>query len=74
MEHLIKHCRRIGAAAAVMQTLYQTKFAVKKKTGLKAKLSIYQVIYILHLTCCHELWLVTERIRLILRERVRGSG
>lgn len=54
-----------------MHTLYQT---TQEKKSLKAKLSICQVIYILHLTHCHKLWLVTERIRLILRDRVRGSG
>lgn len=47
---------------------------VCSKKGLKAELSIHQVIYILALTYCHKLWLVTERIRLILWERVRGSG
>lgn len=46
----------------------------KKKKGLKAELSIYKVIYILPLTYCHKLWLVAERIRLILRERARSSG
>lgn len=75
-EHLMKHSWKIATATPVRQTLHQMKFAVKKKKkkGLKSELSIYQVIYILPLTYCHKLWLVTERIRLILRERARSSG
>ena len=34
---------------------------VKRELSWKAKLSIYQSIYIPTLTCGHELWIVTER-------------
>ncbi|KAK3530195.1 hypothetical protein QTP86_018065 [Hemibagrus guttatus] len=42
--------RRIGAAAAVMRSMYR-----------KAKLSIYQSIYVPTLTYGHELWVMTKR-------------
>ena len=73
----MKHSWKIAAATPAGQTLHQMKIAVKKKKkkkGLKAELSIYKVIYILPLTYCHKLWLVTERIRLNLREKGGGSG
>ncbi|KAK3528884.1 hypothetical protein QTP70_012076 [Hemibagrus guttatus] len=54
--------RRIGAAAAVMRSMYRS-VVVKKELSRKAKLSIYQVIYIPTLTYGHELWVMTERIR-----------
>ncbi|KAL0152538.1 hypothetical protein M9458_052261 [Cirrhinus mrigala] len=54
--------RRIGAASAVMRSLYRS-VVVKKELSCKAKLSIYRSIYILTLTYGHELWVMTERIR-----------
>ncbi|KAK3538079.1 hypothetical protein QTP70_028636 [Hemibagrus guttatus] len=47
--------RRIDAAAAVMQSMYQSVM-VKKA-------SIYQSIYVPTLTYGHELWVMTERVR-----------
>ncbi|KAI2646443.1 Staphylococcal secretory antigen SsaA [Labeo rohita] len=76
--------RWIGAAAAAMQSMYQS-VVVKKELSLKAKLSIY----IPTLIYGHELWVMTERTRSriqaaemtflhrvagrILRDRVRSS-
>ncbi|KAK7884420.1 hypothetical protein WMY93_027543 [Mugilogobius chulae] len=60
MEHEID--RWIGAASAVMQSLYQT-VVVKKELSQKAKLSIYRSIYVPTLTYGHELWVMTERTR-----------
>ncbi|KAK3530893.1 hypothetical protein QTP70_004413 [Hemibagrus guttatus] len=54
--------RRIGAAAAVMRSMYRSVL-VKKGLSRKAKLSIYQSIYVPTLTYGHELWVMTERIR-----------
>ncbi|KAK3521471.1 hypothetical protein QTP70_005768 [Hemibagrus guttatus] len=53
--------RWIGAAAAVMQSMYQS--VVVKELSWKAKLLIYQSIYVPTLTYGHELWVMTERIR-----------
>ncbi|KAK3530739.1 hypothetical protein QTP70_000755 [Hemibagrus guttatus] len=53
--------RRIGAVAAVMRSMYQS-VVVKKELSQKAKLSIYQSIYIPTLTYGHELWVMTERV------------
>ncbi|KAK0156594.1 putative uncharacterized transposon-derived protein F52C9.6 [Merluccius polli] len=80
--------RRISAASAVMRTLYGS-VVVKRELSRKAKLSIYQSIYIPALTYGHELWVMTERTRsrvqvaemsflrrvagLSLRDRVRSS-
>ncbi|KAK0139279.1 LINE-1 reverse transcriptase [Merluccius polli] len=80
--------RRIGAASAVMRTLHGS-VVVKRELSRKAKLSIYQSIYVPALTYGHELWVVTERTRLrvqaaemsflrrvaglSLRDRVRSS-
>ena len=55
--------RWIGAASAVMWALYWT-VVVKKELSQKAKLSIYQSVYVPTLTYGHELWVVTERKRL----------
>ncbi len=54
--------RRIGAVAAVMRSLYRS-VVVKKELSRKAKLSIYQSIYVPTLTYGHELWVMTERTR-----------
>ncbi|KAK3525971.1 hypothetical protein QTP70_011784 [Hemibagrus guttatus] len=53
--------RRIGAAAAVMRSMYRS-VVVKKELSRKAKLSIYQSIYVPTLTYGHELWVMTERV------------
>ena len=54
--------RRIGAAAAVMQSLYRT-VVVKRELSRSAKLSIYRSIFVPTLTYGHELWVMTERTR-----------
>ncbi|CAM4428457.1 unnamed protein product [Leuciscus chuanchicus] len=54
--------RRIGAASAVMRALYRS-VVVKKELSRKAKLSIYQSIYVPTLTYGHEPWVMTERTR-----------
>ncbi|KAK3518470.1 hypothetical protein QTP70_000905 [Hemibagrus guttatus] len=54
--------RRIGAAAAVMRSMYRS-VVVKKELSWKAKLLIYQSIYVPTLTYGHELWVMTERVR-----------
>ncbi|XP_048857101.1 uncharacterized protein LOC125724452 [Brienomyrus brachyistius] len=54
--------RRIGAASAVMRALHRSVM-VKRELSQKAKLSIYQSIYVPTLTYGHELWVVTERTR-----------
>ncbi|KAK3570217.1 hypothetical protein QTP86_016528 [Hemibagrus guttatus] len=54
--------RRIGAAAAVMRSMYRS-VVVKKQLSRKAKLSIYQSIYAPTLTYGHELWVMNERVR-----------
>ncbi|KAK3507305.1 hypothetical protein QTP70_013559 [Hemibagrus guttatus] len=52
--------RQIGAAAAVMRSMYRS-VVVKKELSRKAKLSIYQSIYVPTLTYGLELWVMTER-------------
>ncbi|KAF7650109.1 hypothetical protein LDENG_00131220, partial [Lucifuga dentata] len=80
--------RWIGAASKVLRMLYWT-IMVKRELSQKARLSIYQSIYVPILTYGHELWVMTERIRswiqvaemrllcrvfgLTLRDRVRSS-
>ncbi len=54
--------RRIGAASAVMRSMYQSVM-VKKELSCKAKLSIYRSIYVPTLTYDYELWGMTERTR-----------
>ena len=54
--------RRIGAASAVMRSLYRSA-VVKKELSRKAKLSIYRSIYVPTLTYGHELWVMIERAR-----------
>ncbi|KAK3518331.1 hypothetical protein QTP86_003614 [Hemibagrus guttatus] len=54
--------RRIGAAAAVMWSMYRSVM-VKKELSRKVKLLIYQSIYVPTLTYGHELWVMTERVR-----------
>ncbi|KAK3549306.1 hypothetical protein QTP70_034533, partial [Hemibagrus guttatus] len=87
MDHEID--RRISAAAAVMRSMYRS-VVVKKELSRKAKLLIYQSIYVPTLTYGHELWVMTERVRsriqvaemsflrrvvgCSLRDRVRSSA
>ncbi|KAK3540973.1 hypothetical protein QTP86_007687 [Hemibagrus guttatus] len=54
--------REIGAAATVMRSMYRS-VVVKKELSWKAKLSIYQSIYVPTLTYGHELWVMTEKVR-----------
>ncbi len=54
--------RRIGAASAVMRSMYRS-VVVKKELSCKANLSIYRSIYVPTLTYDHELWVMTERTR-----------
>ncbi|KAI3372000.1 hypothetical protein L3Q82_006867 [Scortum barcoo] len=61
--------RRIGAASAVMRSVYRT-VVVKKELSRKAKLSIYRSIYVPTLTYGHELWVMTERTR----SRIQPGG
>ncbi|KAK3539305.1 hypothetical protein QTP86_034177 [Hemibagrus guttatus] len=53
--------RRICATAAVMRSMYWSVVG-KKELSRKAKLSIYQSIYVPTLTYGHELWVMTERV------------
>ena len=80
--------RRIGAAGAVLQSLYRT-VVTKRELSQKAKLSVYRAIFAPTLTYGHEVWVMTERIRsriqaaemsflrrvagVSLRDRVRSS-
>ncbi|KAK3569880.1 hypothetical protein QTP86_006752 [Hemibagrus guttatus] len=65
--------RRIGAAAAVMRSMYRS-VVVKKELSRKAKLSIYQSIYAPTLTYGHELWVMTERplVSKVLTDLISG--
>ncbi|KAK3564604.1 hypothetical protein QTP86_023765, partial [Hemibagrus guttatus] len=60
MDHEID--RQIGAVAAVMRSMYRS-VVVKKELSRKAKLSIYQSIYVPTLTYGHELWVMNEKVR-----------
>ncbi|XDV32819.1 hypothetical protein PO909_003528 [Leuciscus waleckii] len=53
--------RRIGAASAVMRSMYRS-VVVKKELSRKV-MSIYRSIYVPTLTHGHELWVMTERTR-----------
>ncbi|KAK5888302.1 hypothetical protein CesoFtcFv8_016814 [Champsocephalus esox] len=54
--------RRIGAAGAVLQSLYRT-VVTKRELSRKAKLSVYRAIFVPTLTYGHEGWVMTERTR-----------
>ena len=54
--------RRIGAAGAVLQSLYRT-VVTKRELSRKAKLSVFRAIFVPTLTYGHEVWVMTERIR-----------
>ncbi|KAK3558549.1 hypothetical protein QTP86_019017 [Hemibagrus guttatus] len=64
--------RRIGAAAAVMRSMYRS-VVVKKELSRKAKLSIYQSMYVPTLTYGHKLWVMTEREGTVENRR-QGHG
>ena len=86
MEHELD--RRIGAAGAVLRSLYQT-IVTKRELSQKAKLSIYRSMFVPTLSYGHESWVMTERTRsriqaaemrflrrvsgVSLRDRVRSS-
>ncbi|TWW66958.1 hypothetical protein D4764_20G0009900, partial [Takifugu flavidus] len=53
--------RRIGAASAVMRTLHWS-IVVKRELSHKAKLLIYQSIFVPTLTYGHELWRLGEKL------------
>ncbi|KAI3367070.1 hypothetical protein L3Q82_009271 [Scortum barcoo] len=53
--------RRIGAASAVMRSVYRTVVVKKAELSRKAKLSIYRSIYVPTLTYGHELWVMTRK-------------
>ena len=53
---------RIGGAGAVLQSLYHT-VVTKRELSQKAKLSVYQAIFIPTLTYGPEVWVMTERTR-----------
>ena len=55
--------RRCAAASAVLQALCQTVM-VEREHSQKAKHSIYLSSYVPTITYGHELWVVTERMRL----------
>ncbi|KAI3369961.1 hypothetical protein L3Q82_024762 [Scortum barcoo] len=59
MEHEID--RRIGAASAVMRSVYRT-IVVKMELSRKANLSIYRSVYAPTLTYGHELWRKGEKL------------
>ena len=81
--------RRIGAAGAVLRSLYRT-VVTKRELSRKAKLSIYRSIFVPILTYGHEGWVMAERTRsrvqaaemsflrrvagVSLRDRVRSSA
>uniref|UniRef100_A0A8C5CRJ5 Reverse transcriptase domain-containing protein n=1 Tax=Gadus morhua TaxID=8049 RepID=A0A8C5CRJ5_GADMO len=81
--------RRIGAAGAVLRSLYRT-VVTKRELSRKAKISIYRSIFVPILTYGHEGWVMTERTRsrvqaaemsflrrvagVSLRDRVRSSA
>ena len=54
--------RRIGAAGAVLRSLYRT-VVTKRELSHKAKLSSYRSIFVPILTYGHEGWVMTERTR-----------
>lgn len=69
--------RWIGASRVVMRMLYQS-VVVKTKLGVKAKGSVYQLIYIPTLIYGHEFWVTTERmkshIQVMKRDGTFGRG
>ncbi|KAK0153213.1 putative uncharacterized transposon-derived protein F52C9.6 [Merluccius polli] len=84
----VEEFKYLGVLFTIMRTLHGS-VVVKRELSRKAKLSIYQSIYVPALTYGHELWVMTERTRsrvqaaemsflrrvagLSLRDRVRSS-
>ncbi|KAK3534999.1 hypothetical protein QTP70_001957 [Hemibagrus guttatus] len=58
--------RWIGAAAAVMRSIYRP-VVVKNELSRKAKLSIYQSIYVPTLTYGYELWIQVAKMSFLRR-------
>ena len=54
--------RRIGAASAVVWTLYRS-FVLKREMSQKTRLSVDRLIFVPTLTYGHDLWVVTKRTR-----------
>ena len=55
--------RRIREAGAVLHSLYHT-IVMKRELSRKAKLSIYQSMFVPILTYDHKGWVITESTRL----------
>ena len=51
--------RQIGVASAGMQTFHQS-VVERREMSQKARLSVYQLIFVPTLTYGHELWVVIE--------------
>ena len=56
--------RRERLTGGSVQHLWYWSVVVKRELSQRAKLSIYQLIYIPTLPYGHELWVMTERMRL----------
>ena len=65
--------RRIRAAGAVLHSLYCT-IVMKIELSRKAKVSIYQSIFVPTLTYGHKSWVMIERTRLYKRPKWVFSG
>ena len=59
---MVERSRRLPDGSAVVWTLCQC-VVVKRELSSKARLSVYQSIFVPTLTYGHELWVVTERMR-----------
>ena len=53
---------RIGKASAVMRALHYS-VVMKRELSKKAKLSIFKAVFVPILTCGHESWEMTDRVR-----------
>ena len=53
---------RIGKASAVMRALHYS-VVMKRELSKKAKLSVFKAVFVPILTCGHESWVMTERMR-----------
>ncbi len=63
--------RRIGAGGAVLRSFYCTA-VTKRELSWKAKLSIYQSVFVPSFTYGHEGWFMTERTRLQIEAAEMG--
>ena len=63
--------RRVTAAGVVLHVLHHM-VVTKRELSWKAKLSIYQSIFVRTLTYGHERWVMTERMRLWVQAAVMG--